>query len=56
MDHCAVGEGVVDFPTIFKILKGAGFDGWISMEVGGARGEDDIRRSLEYVRQVWEAA
>ena len=56
MDHCAVGEGVVNFPAIFKILKGAGFDGWISMEVGGVRGEDGIRQSLEYVRQVWEAA
>ncbi|MEW6355127.1 MAG: sugar phosphate isomerase/epimerase family protein [Planctomycetota bacterium] len=54
--HCAVGEGIVPFPEIFRTLKQAGYDEWISMEVGGTKGEEDIRRSRDYVRETWEAA
>ncbi|NOZ22942.1 MAG: sugar phosphate isomerase/epimerase, partial [Planctomycetes bacterium] len=53
--HCPIGQGIVPFPEIFKILKSAGYDGWISMEVGGAKGEEGIRQSREYVMETWEA-
>lgn len=56
LDHCPLGEGVVRFPAIFGLLKKAGFDGWISMEVGGARGEEGIRSSLDYLKRTWKAA
>jgi sugar phosphate isomerase/epimerase len=51
-----VGEGVVDFPAIFKILKEAGFDGWISMEVGGTGSRQSIADSLAYVKEKWSEA
>jgi inosose dehydratase len=28
-----LGEGMVDFPAIFEILRGAGFEGWIISEI-----------------------
>ena len=55
-EHCTLGQGIVPFPEIFNILKGAGYDGWISMEVGGTKGEDGIRQSRDYVQKTWEAA
>ena len=33
--YVPVGSGVVDMPVIFEILEGAGFDGWISVELDG---------------------
>ena len=57
LGHTVTGEGVVDFPTIFRVLKReAGFDGWLSSEAGGTRGESGIREGLEYVRRTWEGA
>ncbi len=56
LEHTAVGEGVVDFPAIFKILKEAGFDGWISMEVGGTGSRQSIADSLAYVKEKWSEA
>ncbi|NOZ22396.1 MAG: sugar phosphate isomerase/epimerase [Planctomycetes bacterium] len=57
LEHTVVGEGVVDFPAIFRVLKHeASFDGWISLEAGGARGEEGIRDGVEYVRRAWEEA
>jgi sugar phosphate isomerase/epimerase len=53
LEHAVVGEGVVNFPGIFKILKAAGFDGWISLEAGGSKGKEGIRQGMEYVRRVW---
>jgi len=56
LDHAVIGEGVVDFPAIFRILKSAGYDGWLSLVVGGMRGADGIRASIEYVRKTWDNA
>lgn len=54
--HSVAGEGAADFPTIFSILKRAGFDGWVSMEAGGDRGKEGIRDGLTYLKRIWEAA
>ena len=32
--HGVIGKGLNDYDAIFKILKGVGFDGWISIEDG----------------------
>ena len=53
--HTVEGEGAVDFPGIFRILKGAGFDGWISLESGGNKGSEGIRQGMEYVKHVWSS-
>ena len=51
--HAVAGEGAVDFPAIFRILHEAGFDGWLSLEAGGAPQRESIVRSLEYMRAAW---
>lgn len=56
LEHTVAGEGVVDFPEIFRLLKAAGFDGWISYEAGGSRGLAGLRDGLDYLRRTWEAA
>lgn len=50
-----IGRGDVDLPGYFKILKGFGYDGWISLEplVGGV---EDLRFSVNHVRELWELA
>jgi sugar phosphate isomerase/epimerase len=53
--HAAAGEGIVDFPRIFRTLHGAGFHGWLSVEYNGADGLEGLRRALAFVRETWEA-
>ena len=52
--HAPAGEGVVDFPAIFRILRDAGYRGWLSVEYNGTEGLDGLRRALAYVRRTWE--
>ncbi|MFQ6097011.1 MAG: sugar phosphate isomerase/epimerase family protein [Armatimonadota bacterium] len=56
LEHQVVGEGVVDFAAIFKTLKAVGYDGYLSLEAGGTRGDQGIADGIAYVRRVWEAA
>ncbi len=53
--HTVEGEGAVDFPGVFRVLKAAGFDGWISLESGGKKGSEGIRQGMEYVKHVWSS-
>jgi sugar phosphate isomerase/epimerase len=53
LQHQAAGEGVVDFVSILHILKEAGYDGWLSLEAGGRKGQDAIRQSLDFIREIW---
>ncbi len=53
LEHQVVGEGCVPFAEIFKILKSANFDGWISLEAGGTKGREGIVEGMRYVREVW---
>ncbi len=53
LEHQVVGEGCVPFAEIFRILKTAGFDGWISLEAGGSKGQEGITSGMKYVRTVW---
>ena len=54
----ALGEGVVDYPTIFRMLLDKGFTGPYTMELEGIRGEEltkedvekRVEKSLEYLR------
>ena len=55
LEHQVVGEGCVPFAEIFKILKLADFDGWISLEAGGSKGREGIVEGMGYVRRVWES-
>ena len=55
LEHQVVGEGCVPFDEIFRILKSANFDGWISLESGGSKGKEGIIEGMRYVRDLWES-
>ncbi|MEA2331441.1 MAG: hypothetical protein QOH58_1579 [Thermoleophilaceae bacterium] len=49
-----LGEGAVDFPGVLAALRGAGFDGWITVELDGYDGDPDAaaRDNLQYLRTL----
>jgi len=49
IQHGVIGQGLNDYDAIFRILKGAGFDGWVSIE-DGMNGMADLRLSAEFLR------
>lgn len=48
--HGVIGEGLNDYDRIFGILKGAGFDGWVSIE-DGLDGMEQLRRSVAFLKE-----
>jgi sugar phosphate isomerase/epimerase len=46
--HGEVGTGVIDYDAIFALLKGVGFDGWISIE-DGVNGIEELQRSARFL-------
>ena len=51
--HQIAGQGSVNFPGGFRILRKAGYDGWLASEYNGNQGLEGLRRSLDYVRTTW---
>jgi sugar phosphate isomerase/epimerase len=51
LSHGVVGKGMNDYPKIFRILRGAGYDGWVSIE-DGLNGLEEIRASAEFLRPL----
>ncbi len=49
IQHGVIGKGLNDYDAIFRILKEAGFDGWISIE-DGMNGMDELHQSAEFLR------
>ena len=50
IQHGIIGRGLNDYDAILSILKGAGFDGWISIE-DGMNGMEELRQSAEFLRK-----
>ena len=48
IQHGVIGRGLNDYDAIFRILKDAGFDGWISIE-DGMNGMEELRQSVEFL-------
>jgi sugar phosphate isomerase/epimerase len=49
LHHGEIGRGLNDYDAIFRELRGAGFDGWISIE-DGLEGFDQLQRSIAFLR------
>jgi sugar phosphate isomerase/epimerase len=49
LKHGETGKGQIDYDAIFRILSGARFAGWISVE-DGMNGLDELRRSVEFLK------
>lgn len=56
--HGTIGRGLNNYDAIFSTLRGAGFDGWVSIE-DGVDGMDQLAESVRFVRsklrQHWPA-
>ena len=50
LKHGETGQGANDYDAIFRILRDAGFSGWISVE-DGMNGLDELRRSVEFLKK-----
>jgi sugar phosphate isomerase/epimerase len=48
--HGEIGKGLNDYDTIFSILSGAGFNGWISIE-DGVDGFEQLKNSALFLRR-----
>jgi sugar phosphate isomerase/epimerase len=49
--HGVIGEGAIDYHTIFAVLRESGFAGWISIE-DGLDGLDQLVRSAAFLRRM----
>jgi sugar phosphate isomerase/epimerase len=54
LSHGEIGKGMNDYPRIFEILRGVGYQGWISIE-DGMSGMEELRRSAEFLRRMMAA-
>jgi sugar phosphate isomerase/epimerase len=53
LKHGVIGRGLNDYDRILSILRGVGFDGWISIEDGAdpETSVEDIRQSANFLRR-----
>jgi sugar phosphate isomerase/epimerase len=51
--HGVTGQGMNDYDTIFSILAGAGYAGWVSIE-DGMNGMEEMRASLAFLHRMRE--
>ena len=49
------GRGEVDFEGVFRALKDAAYDGWLSLEPAGGT-KEDLKFGIEHVRNAWNNA
>ena len=47
--HGEIGKGLIDYDAVFRILAGARFNGWISVE-DGVHGLDELQRSVVFLQ------
>jgi sugar phosphate isomerase/epimerase len=53
LSHGVVGQGLNNYPRIFRMLREAGYDGWISIE-DGINGLGEILESAEFLRPLMQ--
>jgi sugar phosphate isomerase/epimerase len=51
--HGVTGKGLNDYDTIFSILAGCGYAGWVSIE-DGMNGMDEMRESIAFLKLMRE--
>jgi sugar phosphate isomerase/epimerase len=53
--HVVVGKGDIDFEGVFRELKKAGYDGWLSLEVF-VGGKENLQFGVDHIRNAWNNA
>ena len=56
LNHVLLGAGLVPFLETFRILRQAGWDGWVCIEENSKMGREGVARSISFVRETWEKA
>lgn len=58
IEHCMLGEGIVDLEAIVRLLVQSGYDQFLSLEyeVPGVDEKEGIERSIDYVRRTLRKA
>jgi len=51
LSHGVIGQGLNDYPRIFRLLGEVGYQGWVSIE-DGLNGLEEIRASAEFLRPL----
>ncbi len=51
LKHGVVGQGLNDYPAIFKKLASVGYDSWISIE-DGMNGLGEMKQSIDYLKEM----
>ncbi|MCJ7504356.1 MAG: sugar phosphate isomerase/epimerase [Acidobacteriia bacterium] len=54
LSHGVIGQGLNDYPRIFRLLREVGYQGWVSIE-DGLNGLEEIRASAEFLRPFMRA-
>ena len=54
LNHVLLGTGLTPFKDIFSILKENGFNGWISIEENSRMGIYGVKKSVEFIRKIWQ--
>ncbi len=49
--HGVTGKGLNDYDTIFSILAGVGYKGWVSIE-DGMNGMDEMKQSIDFLKRM----
>jgi sugar phosphate isomerase/epimerase len=49
--HGVTGKGLNDYDAIFRILRDAGYTGWVSIE-DGMNGMDEMKESIEFLKRM----
>ena len=47
----AIGDGLVDFDSIFSLLKSNGFDGWVCIEEASGNGLKGVDKAVAFARK-----
>jgi len=51
-----IGDGAGEVAECLKLLKADGYDGWISLEVGGGDPVAEAIHGAKFVTKAWEEA
>ena len=51
LQHGVTGQGLNDYDAIFQILRGAGYDGWVSIE-DGMNGMAEMQASIDFLKTM----